>query len=69
MHHPLNHRIFCNEYKDTVGDVNRVVSSWETLLIIPACIDSSIQLSEIWQCCPPHPHQEILIHKPVVTRV
>lgn len=56
------------EQKDTVGDFNGVVSSWQTFGIIPLC-DSPIKLSEIWKSSSPHPHQEILIDEAIVGRI
>ncbi len=65
---PLNHTRICNVCKDTVGNFNGVVSSWQTLCVIPLC-DSPVQLSVIWQGRRPHPHQKILIDEAVVIGV
>lgn len=62
---PSNNNTLC---KDTVGNSKGIVSSWKTLSIIALC-DASIQLPEIWQGRPSHPHQEILVDEAIVSRV
>lgn len=54
--------------KDTVDDLQSVVSTWQRWNQVARLIDDAVELAEGRQGSGSHPHDEVLIDKAVVVR-